>query len=601
MKNQIVKIIQEAIKTFQRFPIEMIIAIVGTSTAIYIVGMYNERIFGLENLLHTCFLGVTPVLSASIFAERQKWDLKKKWGLLGFVVLLLVGYYFYLPMENLPAVYWIRAFLLVLAFHLLVSFAAFTGKGELIGFWEYNKQLFVNIIVSGLYSGVLFVGLALAIAAVEQLFKINFQNEIYPRLFFFLLGIFNTWFFLSRFPRNYEALETNIEYPKGLKLFTQFVLLPLVVIYLAILYVYELKIVAQWELPMGWVSYLVLAFSIAGVLALLLVYPLQNSSENKWVKVFTRSFYWALFPLIALFGVAIGKRIMDYGITENRYFLIVLALWLMGTAIYLLVDKLRNIKIIPISLSIVAILSLIGPWSAFSVSERSQFARLKNILKENNLLENNKIKPATDTVSFEMEKEISSIVNYLVEIHGAYSLESLFTQHIDSIIDSENSQYMQADNILKAMNLRYVSRWELEENQYFLYYNSDFTILKLNDFDYFIELNSSLSQYNEKTEVYQQTFSDSAFTLVSEQKNNVLNLIIASDMLRFDMNELLKNLYKKYSLNSSNIPLRELSFFKKNANYEFQVFFTSISGYKSKTKYDVNSYSAKILIKLKEE
>ena len=50
----------------------------------------------------------------------------------------------------------------------------------------------------------------------------------------------------------------------------QFILIPLVGLYLLILYVYGLQILFTWELPKGGLTYLILSFSIAGMLAVLL-------------------------------------------------------------------------------------------------------------------------------------------------------------------------------------------------------------------------------------------------------------------------------------------------------------------------------------------
>ena len=42
-------------------------------------------------------------------------------------------------------------FLMSLALHLLVAFAAFTGKGQIQGFWQFNKTLFLRFLTSVLY------------------------------------------------------------------------------------------------------------------------------------------------------------------------------------------------------------------------------------------------------------------------------------------------------------------------------------------------------------------------------------------------------------------------------------------------------------------
>jgi len=597
MIKKIENIFKEAFVTFKRFPIEILIAVVGSLSAIYLVDLtYDQHDYPIQNLLHTCLVGLTFALSVSIYTERKKFDIKTKAILQAVVVALLVAYYFYLPQDELPLVYIIRALALFIAFHLLVSFSAFVQRAELLGFWEFNKQLFVNILISGLYSGVLYVGLSLALVAIDNLFNANLDSKIYAYLFITLAGIFNTWFFLSKFPEDYENLEQNMEYPKGLKLFTQYVLLPLVVIYLVILYFYEFKIILEWQLPMGWVSYLVIAFSIAGILALLLVYPLQYSDENKWVRVFTRSFYWALFPLIGLFFVAIVKRVAEYGITENRYFLILLAFWLLATSVYLLIDKLKNIKIIPISLAVIALLSIVGPWGAFSVSKYSQLSRLEKLLSENNLLKDGKIVPLKDTISFEAQKEISSKIDYLVTTHGIFSLEKLFAKPMQQIIDSTVSKYSQSDRILKEMNLEYVSRWQAEPENNFNYNNYNVNITNVSTFDYMIDFN--YSDYSQDKNVHTQgdSYDSLGVDLKFDFSNQTYTIVHQEDSVNINIASLLDDLAKSYKSYESDIPLKMFVATKETTTFKAKLIFSYINGTKKEKQYVINNLSGKLLI-----
>src|SRR6185437_825577 len=161
--------------------------------------------------------------------------------------------------------------------------------------------------------------------------------------------------------------------------FTQYVLIPLASVYVVILLAYEVKILIQWSLPKGLVSNLILRYAVFGILSILLIYPLRNQEENKWIKTYARSFYFLLIPLLALLFLAVFTRILPYGITAPRYFLIVLAGWLLFITFYFLLSQKQNIKVIPVSLCILALLSVYGPQSAFSVSRYSQMHLLTNI------------------------------------------------------------------------------------------------------------------------------------------------------------------------------------------------------------------------------
>src|SRR5690606_5682983 len=117
-----------------------------------------------------------------------------------------------------------------------------------------------------------------------------------------------------------------LAYPKQLRMAAAFLLMPLVAVYLLILYAYAARVLMEWRWPMGWASYLVLGFSALGLLVLFVIHPLEDNAgaaaadggwqarwEAKWVKLFTRHFHHALIPLLLLLFAAIGRRVHEYG------------------------------------------------------------------------------------------------------------------------------------------------------------------------------------------------------------------------------------------------------------------------------------------------
>ena len=304
-------VIKGALDTFKRFPLPLLSAIVASGICIYMLELkwdVQKNWEYLWKIVMVCWLGLNLFLSMNLISERRNQTGIGKYLIQIVGLVLLVGYYFMLPeFRRMTITDGTRYSLFSVGLHLLVAFSPFIARGEINGFWQFNKNLFLRFLLSALYSGVLYLGLALAILAIDQLFNAHIKGERYGQLWFFLAGVFNTWFFLSGVPKNMDELETTTDYPKGLKIFTQFVLLPLVAIYLLILYAYGIKIIVQWELPKGWVSWLVNAFSVFGILSLLLIWPIRNDEGNKWISTFSRWFYRALFPLILLLGVAIGR------------------------------------------------------------------------------------------------------------------------------------------------------------------------------------------------------------------------------------------------------------------------------------------------------
>ena len=307
---------------------------------------------------------------------------------------LLAGWYALAPAD--PGLTWgLRLAVLLVGLHLAVAVAPYLGElrreADTPGFWRFNQTLLLRLLSAVLYSGVLYVGVALALVAVRELFGVGLGENPFLYLFVGLATLFNTWFFLAGVPHDFAALEEDALYPTGLKVFTQFVLLPLVVLYLVILYAYLARIIGRWELPQGWVSLLILALAVAGIFALLLIHPLRQNPENTWIRTFARWFYRALFPLLGLLAVAIGVRIRAYGFTEERYFVVLLAAWLVGLAAYFLWRRGRGIIWLPTTLGALALLSAAGPWGAFAVAERSQLAQLRELTTRYGLLRNGRL------------------------------------------------------------------------------------------------------------------------------------------------------------------------------------------------------------------
>lgn len=540
-------------KTFLRFPFAIVYAIIGSFTAIYLVDFKNndddiQQI--LIKVIMSSALGVLSATAITLYTERLKKGTKAY--IIGsiFKIITPIAYYFTLP-NYLNNRCGIRYVLIMLALHLLVSYAPFVSKGNINGFWQFNKSLFINFLISILYSCVLYLGLIAAIATVDELFNVNIDGDIYLKLYIFMAGIFNTIFFLAGVPEYFSELDNETDYPKGLKIFTQFVLLPLVFIYLLILYSYEVKIIFTQTMPNGIVSYLVLGFAIFGILALLLVYPIQNNIGNQWIKRFSTSFYIALFPLIGLLFWAIGLRVFQYGFTEKRYFLLALAIWLAFVSLYYLLNKSKNIKIIPISLSILTVLSIYGPWSTFQVSLYSQQSILKDLLIKSNLIDGDKINKNKSTVTKENEKQIGEIVDYICKNHGIEGLRYIIGSKTDSManIKPENS-YDQTSYVLKQFGLKHPSS-SYSEIKYFTYtapqanivteqYES---IVRISSNDYISEYQLAING-----QLYKLNFNNENGTLKLKKADKILaSLDIWPLLLKISQenkNQLTKNVYQ---------------------------------------------------------
>lgn len=325
-------------------------------------------------------------LQFALHIAQQQYRIKWPLPLVG--LLVLVGYYFWIPAGDIDQPYTLVLLgVSSVTFHLLAAVAPFWKPGEAEGFWDYNKNVFINTVQTALFTLVIWGGLALALVAVEHLFGVHVPSDCWGYLATTVLIMGSALVFALFAKSGFETLKSAQPYPLVLKFFVQYVLIPLLIIYLLILYSYGLMILIEWDLPQGWVSYLVLAYSFLGVLSLLLLHPLREVADKFWVRFFSQAFYMTLVPLLVLLFVAIGVRINDYGVTENRYYVLLASCWLLGMAVYQLLSRQHRIWVIPVSLLVVAYPTLWLPGlNVWSVSVGSQEHRLHRLLVDNQLL-----------------------------------------------------------------------------------------------------------------------------------------------------------------------------------------------------------------------
>ncbi|WP_433629307.1 DUF4153 domain-containing protein [Chryseobacterium cucumeris] len=426
MKTKFQETLSRANEVIFRYPMILAMALLAAIGAIYIVETERSEITSYIKFTICSCLGISLMFALKMLSQR----IGKELLLQVSGIVFLIGFYYILPdkKNSFTEVYVYIIAVTALLSHLLVSFVPFLEKDRELRFWQYNKNLFINIFLTAVFTGVLTGGVELAILAVDKLFDFNFHDRIYRDTFFVLAILGSSFIFLLFNDKGLNNLEKDGTYPVVLKFFTQFILIPLLLIYVTILYFYSVKILINWQLPRGWVSYLVLAYSIVGILALLLVHPLKEENAKSWVRIFSKAFYYTIVPLIVLLFTAIFTRILEYGYTEPRYFVLLLALWLLSIVVYFIFNKKATIKFIPVSLFLFGAFALVFPYlNAFSVAKRSQKTELMNILNQHQLMSAGKInfqKKVTDTV----RNEIADKFEFLAERKQSEFLSTLLNE-----------------------------------------------------------------------------------------------------------------------------------------------------------------------------
>jgi hypothetical protein len=510
----IVTLSHRAGEVLRRFP--WTLAIGGFTAATAIAATTHHGNHDWARLAMVAALGLPLSVALTLFAEERGWPASRA-ALLNATGIALLGL-FYLawpgPERKHEA---IRYFQLNASLHLLVAVLPFFGRRETAAFWQYNRRLFLGFLRAAVFSAVLYLGLVVALVALDKLFGVHVPPELYARLYFVIVFVINTWIFLAEVPRDVPRLVDDTSYPRVLKVFAQYILTPLVFIYLLLLLAYLVKIVAGGEWPSGWIGWLVTSVAVAGLLGFLLVHPLRDDPEESWIRTYTRWLFVGLIPASIMLLVAFWKRVLPYGLTELRLLGVLLGFWLLVMAVSYTLRPDAGIKRIPVTLAALLLLTLYGPLSVTGISVASQGRRLASLVGQRD------------------SREASAALRFLLE-HGARRQVAaaipgqLPVIDWDSLPEQREKREKAAGEILATAHIPYVSQSSFgSEGRLYLYARQE-AATPIRGYDWMVRL----SDYERTPVVIDQDSVRVRF----DSATGLLRVGVGSDSLLFDLSEL---------------------------------------------------------------
>lgn len=323
-----------------------------------------------------------------------------------------------------------------------------------LSFWVYNRILWVGVLVSFLAIFIMTGGLHAAFASIEALFDIDLPHEIMGDIWAFSALLVGPVYALSWVPKEFNFVKEECKDPPGLGFLLNWILAPLILIYFLILYAYLVKLIVVQELPLGVLAYMVTGFAGVGIATYLIGWPMHENGGAILQKVYKYLFPALAIPVVLQF-IAIGERIYTYGVTEQRYMIVLSAIWLAVLVGLFTVKKASSIKIIPTLLSLLLFLAAFGPWGAVGLSGMSQQHRLEKLLVKHEILKDGRVTKTEKDISFDDRKSISSKVEYMHDTERKDRLRVWFPDKTD-----EEWEKLTAYNMVEAMGIKYVSRYE---------------------------------------------------------------------------------------------------------------------------------------------
>lgn len=395
---------------FERFPVTIILAFMHFITGVYIaeVRSFQSDEFVEVNLLLFGSIFITTMfemLYEKYFYKKNRWLVRGIYSVITFAVSIIV-FVEYLRTNDYYNIYYFTLIPISIVLFLLIPILKKKENKE-----KYLQSVFSNFVITGIFAVVLWIGIEIILTTVNYLF-FNSGDSLFFRLttysFWFIIEVFGASLFLSLLKKPDDNLE-NYEFPFIFNVLIKFVIIPLIIIYTGVLYIYMAKILISMHLPKGLISHLVLWYTAFSVAVIILITPFTQ--KDKFFENFKKYFPYFSIPLIFASLFAVFQRTYQYGITENRYYVLISIFWLFFCMI--LYIRKMNITGIFISLIVCLVISVYSPLSAKNVSNFSQSQRLKRMLVKYGALKDGKISKITQKLTNSQGSQIHTTIQYI--------------------------------------------------------------------------------------------------------------------------------------------------------------------------------------------
>ena len=258
----------------------------------------------------------------------------------------------------------------VFAIGLAVFLICFYRKNQDLQFWNFSIRTAGALAVSVVIGGALALGLLLLVESLKMLFGLGFEDAVYGDIWAVCMCLLAPMLFMFIIPKGEDKyLNEAPEFSRFTQGVVQYLFMPLLGVYFITLYVYAAKILLQWSLPVGGVSYLVSGSMVLMILLIYVTYPVQHLEGRKLFKRVSRLLPVVMLPLLALMSVAIGRRLSDYGITVNRLYLLAFNVWCYAVCLWLIFTRNKRIWLIPASFAVILFLISVGPQSIANITK----------------------------------------------------------------------------------------------------------------------------------------------------------------------------------------------------------------------------------------
>lgn len=359
-RNTILESLKQIPGKLLKFPVELLLSI--TFFLLALIALEDvEGSISADRYLNT-FYAFVPLFVLTYTLNRSGW----KWRVpyfLSYFLWVPIFFWYKNPSTEIFVAYFLAAILLLI------------GKGK-----KDNTRYAQNAIHTVAYFafaciiGLVLVALVFAIVmSVKALFGGGDTfTHVAGRISLFV-GVVIVPMLSCVFVGGQEPDEKP---SKVVGAFLNYIFTPALLIYTVILYAYSLKILFTWTLPQGGVAYMVVAYMGIAMACYLMGY----AADKRLFSWYYRWFPAISAPTVVLLWIGTIRRIMDYGFTEGRIYLLAAVVLLTVFEVLMCFEHTRDFRKMTIAVGAVAlVLTFIPGITAEEIATRNQKARFEEV------------------------------------------------------------------------------------------------------------------------------------------------------------------------------------------------------------------------------
>ncbi len=310
--------------------------------------------------------------------------------------------------------------------------------------WNFTLSFFKHAVVGAVIGTLFFIVSFCILWSIETLFGGDFSasDRVYFSLAAWCFTLISPMITLGRLPQGSELYDRPLNNMTFLEKVLKFMAVPLLLVYVAVLYVYIVSIVVHWQLPDGKVAWMTIVMMTCCVAIEALLYPIRKKENSPINDKIARYLPLLMLPVLILMTIGIIRRFCDYGVTQDRLYLLTLNIWYYVVCMVLAYKKAERLSWIPVSFAIVFMLTSVFPVNYSTVSKKIIHKKVEQLLvdKYNQSLPLNSTsyEDLMKSLPYEDSNYISDRLSYLRNEYGRNSCKDILDDEDFEVVELNN-------------------------------------------------------------------------------------------------------------------------------------------------------------------